>query len=131
MSEKLKLGSGLSNGQLFDRGLQLTDEIQQLEEQNLKSHEELELLNRKIKEYQDHAAEQVAKAIDTERKKKYTNETARLAARRALLRDSREYNQAIDSLSSLKQSLKSNDIEVKYRVYRLRLINSYIQQTLE
>lgn len=134
MSEKkkLKLGSELRNDQLFDRGLQLTDEIKKLEEQSIKIHEELEYANRKIKEYQDQAAEQVAKATDEETgKKKYTNETTRIAARRALLRDLLEYNQVIDNISSMKKSMKLNDIEIKYRIYRLRLINSYIQQTLE
>lgn len=130
-AELEKLNSQMSNRELFDRGVMLIDEIKQLETNNLNFHVEIEVMNRTIKEYLDHAIESVNKATDDEGKKKYTNESQRIVARRNFLRDSQKYNQLIENLNSMKSSIKTNEIEINYRKYRLRLINSYMRQTPE
>lgn len=115
---------------LFKTGMELAEEIKELEFNNLKISEEIELLNRKMAEYEDHAFKEINSAETEEGKKKYTNESQRVIARKEFLRTSQSYNQCIDNLSSLKKSMKINDIEIKHRVYRLRLINSYMRQEI-
>lgn len=112
---------------LFNTGMALAEEIKGLEFKNLEHSEETELLNRKMTEYQDHAFKEINSAETDEGKKKYTNESQRSIARKDFLRDSQEYNQCIDDLNTIKKTMKVNDIEIKYRVYRLRLINSYMR----
>ena len=115
---------------LFKTGMELAEEIKGLEFKNLDLNEETELINRKMVEYQDHAFKEINSEETDEGKKKYTNESQRAIARKDFLRDSQEYNQCIDDLSIIKKKMKVNDIEIKYRVYRLRLINSYMRMDL-
>ena len=112
---------------LFNTGMELAEEIKGLEFKNLDLSEETELINRKMVEYQDHAFKEINSAETEEGKKKYTNESQRNIARKDFLRDSQEYNQCIDDLNTIKKKMKINEIEIKYRVYRLRLINSYMR----
>lgn len=112
---------------LFKTGMALAEEIRGLEFKNLDLSEETTLINRKMTEYQDHAFKEINSTETVEGKKKYTNESQRAIARKDFLRDSREYNQCIDDLSSIKKTMKVNEIEIKYRVYRLRLLNSYMR----
>lgn len=126
-----KMSGEMSNRQLFERGLLLTEEIRQLEQNNLNFLTEIEVMNREIKKYHDKAVMDIDKATDDKGKKLYSNETQRMVARRNLLRDSKGYKSVTDNLISMKMSIKINETERDYRKYRLRLINSYMRQTPE
>ena len=125
-SEIPELTSALGKESLFLNGVLYADTIIDIQLKNIKKQDVIELLDRKIKEYEDSMLYSVIKATDDAGKKKYKNETTRKMAQNNLLRDSLEYNQAREDRSQAKFCIKTNMAIIEHKRNKLGLIKAFL-----
>lgn len=124
--KKVKLSSVKGREDLFLNGIGYADVIVDLQMKNIKKQNDIELLDRKIKEYEDSMLYNVLKATDNEGKLKYKNDTTRKLAQKNLLRDSQEYNQAREDRSEAKFCIKTNMALIEHRRFKIGLIKAFL-----
>lgn len=128
MNDTPKLNSDFKDYELFNRAVELTEEIRTHQINNLTFFEEIAVIERRVEDMKDHIVIRIMNAKGDDGKNLYTNETARQAAKRKELVESLDYQGNLKTLRNLKQRKELNSFEIQLRKTRVRLIIAYLSK---
>lgn len=111
---------------MYNESLKFANEIRELQKSNHKFQKELVEARESDTDMKDYVMEQVLKATYDDGKKKYTNDTARKAAVRSLVKLEKGYHGLLKVIKEYESAIAINNIEIEHRIRVIKLNRAFL-----